>query len=102
MIDRDPARDWAEDFSHENGNYLCRCCECGHIFCGHKRRVVCRTCTTEKARVHALEETRQFFERAMPVLFGPGHDIGVAAAASLAISALERAGYPLKGPPDGD
>ena len=36
--------DWPEDFSHENGNYLCRCFYCNRVFTGHKRRVVCREC----------------------------------------------------------
>lgn len=37
-------KDWGKDFSHENGNYECRCCSCGHSFIGHKRRVVCFEC----------------------------------------------------------
>lgn len=41
---RDPARDWTEDASHENGNYLCRCCGCHETFVGHKRRTVCKVC----------------------------------------------------------
>lgn len=41
-------RDWAEDFSHENGNYLCRCQRCTKMFYGHKRRIVCHECA-EKA-----------------------------------------------------
>jgi len=42
MNDND--RDWPEDFSHENGNYMCRCYKCGEIFRGHKRRVMCKVC----------------------------------------------------------
>ncbi len=38
-------RDWKEDSSHENGNYQCRCCICGEMFIGHKRRVECRVCS---------------------------------------------------------
>ena len=38
-------RDWPEDFEHENGNYVCKCCECKLTFFGHKRRVVCKTCS---------------------------------------------------------
>lgn len=38
-------RDWPEDFSHENGNYLCQCFECTRTFRGYKRRVVCKTCS---------------------------------------------------------
>ena len=35
---------WPEDAGHENGNYECRCSQCGTAFYGHKRRVVCRAC----------------------------------------------------------
>lgn len=42
------ARDWPEDFLHENGNYQNLCCECGKLFFGHKRRVVCRSCVKQK------------------------------------------------------
>ncbi len=38
-------RDWVEDFSHENGNYVCQCCMCEKTFLGHKRRVVCQLCS---------------------------------------------------------
>lgn len=38
-------RDWPGDFEHENGNYQCTCLECGKLFLGHKRRVICRVCT---------------------------------------------------------
>ncbi len=38
-------KDWKEDFSHENGQYVCVCCHCEALFYGHKRRVVCRQCT---------------------------------------------------------
>lgn len=37
-------RDWAEDFAHENGNYMCRCSACGNTFSGHKRRILCKLC----------------------------------------------------------
>ncbi len=39
-------RNWAEDSSHENGNYECLCCECGQPFIGHKRRVICKACSS--------------------------------------------------------
>jgi len=39
-------QDFPEDFSHENGNYQCRCYRCGHYFVGHKRRVACKLCVT--------------------------------------------------------
>ena len=41
------ARDWMEDFGHENGNYWNRCCKCKKMFAGHKRRVVCKECSNE-------------------------------------------------------
>jgi len=40
------ARDWTEDFVHENGNYLCKCYKCGQHFYGHKRRTRCKICST--------------------------------------------------------
>jgi hypothetical protein len=40
-------RDWPEDSSHENGNYLCHCSACQHDFTGHKRRTLCRVCHRE-------------------------------------------------------
>ena len=43
------ARDWPEDFSHENGNYSCKCAHCGNVFLGHKRRVVCKACAQPTA-----------------------------------------------------
>lgn len=36
--------DWDADAAHENGKYQCRCCNCGNLFIGHKRRVTCKTC----------------------------------------------------------
>ena len=49
------ARDWPQDFEHENGNYCCRCCVCGQEFTGHKRRVQCRECYGKR---HVAEEQR--------------------------------------------
>lgn len=40
------AHDWPEDAGHENGQYQNKCVECDAEFIGHKRRVVCRKCTT--------------------------------------------------------
>lgn len=40
------AKDWPEDFSHENGNYQCLCSSCGGTFIGHKRRMTCKECAT--------------------------------------------------------
>ncbi len=38
------AKDWPEDFDHENGNYSCRCSTCGATFTSHKRRTTCKEC----------------------------------------------------------
>lgn len=40
------ARDWPEDFAHENGHYANRCTDCGNEFEGHKRRRTCKVCAT--------------------------------------------------------
>jgi len=37
-------RDWREDFTHENGNYMNVCSKCGETFKGHKRRTICKIC----------------------------------------------------------
>lgn len=37
-------RDWPEDYDDDNGCYQNTCCQCGKIFTGHKRRVVCKKC----------------------------------------------------------
>lgn len=42
-------KDWPEDFDGENGNYLCLCVGCDHVFKGHKRRVMCKECSTPAA-----------------------------------------------------
>jgi hypothetical protein len=48
-------KDWPQDFSHENGNYMCRCVFCKGNLIGHKRCVVCRECTMEAERQFYLE-----------------------------------------------
>ena len=40
----DNTKDWTEDFTDENGNYICRCIQCQETFTGHKRRVICKEC----------------------------------------------------------
>ncbi len=47
---RHGARDWKEDARHENGNYTCICSDCGETFMGHKRRVICKTCSHKEER----------------------------------------------------
>jgi hypothetical protein len=39
-------RNWPEDAGHENGNYECLCVECEQPFIGHKRRVLCKSCSS--------------------------------------------------------
>lgn len=48
-VSYDPARDWPEDFAHENGRYYNSCCQCGHTFIGYKRRVVCKVCAATQS-----------------------------------------------------
>lgn len=43
-------RDWTEDAPLENGNYYNRCCQCQQHFVGHKRRVICKTCSAQAKR----------------------------------------------------
>jgi hypothetical protein len=50
--------DWPEDFTHENGNYLNKCCYCETTFKGHKRRVVCKVCHGKQATESDLTALR--------------------------------------------
>ena len=49
------ARDWPDDFPHENGTYSCRCITCDSEFIGHKRRFVCRECANRAAAHVGIE-----------------------------------------------
>lgn len=51
--------DWAEDFAHENGNYMCVCSHCKQRFFGYKRRVVCKVCATERMEKIDVQATVQ-------------------------------------------
>lgn len=51
QAERENARNWPEDFAHENGNYQCICGGCGKMFYGHKRRVTCRVCAYPSAAI---------------------------------------------------
>lgn len=42
---------WTEDFCHENGNYENECCKCNNLFIGHKRRVVCKKCSSKPVEI---------------------------------------------------
>lgn len=43
------SKDWPEDAAEENGNYLCVCVSCDHVFRGHKRRVICKECASSSS-----------------------------------------------------
>jgi hypothetical protein len=49
------AGNWEEDFSHENGEYQCRCTGCGLMFIGHKRRVTCKLCANHAEPLSAAQ-----------------------------------------------
>lgn len=55
-------RNWPEDFSHENGNYVNHCCVCHLQFMGHKRRVACRKCTEHPPEQPANEKQHELTE----------------------------------------
>lgn len=57
--DGEAPRNWPEDASHENGNYECRCCTCGNLFVGHKRRVTCKVCATAPQAAHQQAEPKR-------------------------------------------
>lgn len=44
LWNEDNPRNWSEDFSHENGNYINTCCFCKLEFIGHKRKIICKRC----------------------------------------------------------
>lgn len=50
LVDADnpTGRSYPEDFTHENGNYFCSCIVCSKQFCGHKRRMVCKRCSSQE------------------------------------------------------
>lgn len=54
-------RDWVEDFSHENGNYTCKCCKCGMLFYGHKRRPICKVCASKEIEEQTKGMTAEEF-----------------------------------------
>lgn len=51
-----PERNWTEDYTHENGNYVCVCWDCKQEFIGHKRRVTCKDCATSQPAPDAVAE----------------------------------------------
>jgi hypothetical protein len=75
-------RNWTEDAAHENGNYECLCCECDQPFIGHKRRVVCKACSTRPAAQTLSEQ----FERIIKALNYDGNDTN-----SLTVGEIQRA-----------
>jgi uncharacterized OB-fold protein len=50
--------DYPEDFEMENGLYMNQCRECGNMFCGHKRRGICKVCAEE-----VESETESYVEK---------------------------------------
>jgi len=32
LLNNEEGRNWIEDYSHENGKYICKCCLCGNDF----------------------------------------------------------------------
>jgi len=44
----DSPKNWTEDYSHENGNYICHCIKCKEYFFGYKRRCICKECSDKK------------------------------------------------------
>jgi len=46
-VEEQKKRDWPEDYSHENGNYMNFCKKCDKEFFGHKRRTRCKLCSAE-------------------------------------------------------
>lgn len=58
VCDRSSGRDWCEDSHMENGNYICKCIDCGEKFIGHKRRVQCKKCAI-KAMESNIEELKK-------------------------------------------
>jgi len=54
-------RSFPEDASAENGNYFNNCCNCGRIFIGYKRRVICKVCTQKP--VLSKDQDAQQIER---------------------------------------
>ncbi|MDZ4252682.1 MAG: hypothetical protein U1A72_08950 [Sulfuritalea sp.] len=50
--------DWLEDFAGEDGNYWHECIACKGMFIGHKRRQVCRRCSTESSGGTDYQQTK--------------------------------------------
>ena len=44
----DSHKSWQQDYELENGQYMNNCIYCKSIFIGHKRRIICKECYTEK------------------------------------------------------
>lgn len=86
MADTTPgARNWTEDFSHENGEYVNRCTTCRETFVGHKRRVTCKVCAFPDP-VAALNEHARRVEAGIPSLLSAG----TARKAALLLSELSQ------------
>jgi Zn finger protein HypA/HybF involved in hydrogenase expression len=44
------SKSYQEDFTHENGQYVCKCIECEEIFIGNKHRCICKECATTRSK----------------------------------------------------
>ena len=71
-------KDWPEDFSHENGNYQCRCFKCDSVFTGHKRRNVCKECATKPPNpFHPFEPLFRWDDELSEISDANGHAFAV-------------------------
>ena len=51
LPDFDSPRNWTEDYTHENGNYINRCSNCKEGFFGNKRRFICKECDSKAIHI---------------------------------------------------
>ena len=51
LPDFDSPRNWTEDYTHENGNYMNRCSNCKEGFFGNKRRFICKECDSKAIHI---------------------------------------------------
>jgi hypothetical protein len=63
-------RDWTEDFSHENGNYMCICSICKEKFYGHKRRPYCKLCSKPVSE-NELKTSEEWSKNSSVIILDP-------------------------------
>ena len=73
LPDFDSPRNWTEDYTHENGNYMNRCSNCKEGFFGNKRRFICKECDSKAIHIqftnkksYTIEEIEKAIELACP------------------------------------